>query len=101
MCNRSWIPPGFPGRARPAPADVLRVSDDTGIPFVKLLEGLWGISASRLADELARLGLDRPTDTRLAALSDAERAEVSDFVDFLASRHRKARPWPRLTSARS
>jgi hypothetical protein len=80
---------------------VLRVSDDTGIPFVKLLEGLWGISASRLADELARLGLDRPTDTRLAALSDAERAEVSDFVDFLASRHRKARPWPRLTSARS
>ena len=71
MCNRSWIPPGFPGRARPAPADVLRVSDDTGIPFVELRE------------ELARLGLCASSDPRVARLSEAERAEVSDFVDFL------------------
>ena len=90
MCNRSWIPPGFPGRARPAPADVLRVSDDTGIPFVELRE------------ELARLGLRASSDPRVAGLSEAERAEVSDFVDFFAARHRKsARSRSRLTTGPS
>jgi len=90
MCNRSWIPPGFPGRARPAPADVLRVSDDTGIPFVELRE------------ELARLGLCASSDPRVAGLSEAERAEVSDFVDFLVARHSKStRPQSRLRTSRS
>ena len=89
MCNRSWIPPGFPGRARPAPADVLRVSDDTGIPFVELRE------------ELARLGLCASSDPRVAGLSEAERAEVSDFVDFLVARHSKStRPQSRLRTSR-
>ena len=89
MCNRSWIPPGFPGRARPAPADVLRVSDDTGIPFVELRE------------ELARLGLGGSADTRLAGLSDAKRAEVGDFVAFLVARHSKStRPQSRLRTSR-
>jgi hypothetical protein len=83
------LDPSRLSRARPTPADLVRASDATAIPFVNLLEGLWGIPAWRLADELARLGLDRRTDSRLAALSDAERAEVSDFVDYLASRHPK------------
>ena len=30
----------------------------TGLPFVELLEALWGIDPRRLADELGRLGLD-------------------------------------------
>jgi transcriptional regulator with XRE-family HTH domain len=93
------LDPSRPSRARPTPADLLRASDATGIPFVELLEGLWGIGTSRLADELGRLGLGGSADPRLSALTDAERAEVIDFVDFLAARHRKARPQPRLTSA--
>jgi transcriptional regulator with XRE-family HTH domain len=75
-----------PSRARPTPADLLRASDATGIPFVELLDGLWGIESSRLADELAAIGLGGSTDPRLAGLSDAERAEVRDFVAFLAAR---------------
>ena len=83
------LDPSLPSRARPTPADLLRASDATGIPFVELLQALWGIEASRLADELGRRGLGRSTDTRLTRLSDAERAEVSDFVAFLVARHRR------------
>ena len=83
------LDPSRPSRARPTPADLLRASDATGIGFVELLETLWGIEPLRLADELKRLGLGGSADTRLAGLSEAERAEVSDFVDFLAARHRR------------
>ena len=93
------LDPSRPSRARPTPADLLRASDATGIPFVELLQALWGVEPRRLADELGRLGLGASTDPRLAGLSDIERAEVSDFVDFLAARHGKARRRPRLTSA--
>jgi transcriptional regulator with XRE-family HTH domain len=92
------LDPSRPSRARPTPADLLRASDATGIPFVELLEALWGIEPSRLADELAVLGFGGLADTRLAGLSEPERAEVSDFVTFLSARHRKARPRPRLTN---
>jgi transcriptional regulator with XRE-family HTH domain len=93
------LDPSRPSRARPTPADLLRASDATGIPFVELLGALWGIDQRRLANELTRLGLGDTADTRLTGLSEAERAEVSDFVDFLVSRHpRRARPQPRLTS---
>jgi transcriptional regulator with XRE-family HTH domain len=96
------LDPSRPSRAHPTPADLLRVSDATGIPFVELLEALWGIAQTRLADELAVLGLGGMTDTGLAGLSDAERAEVSDFANFLASRHRKSsRSHARLTTSRS
>ena len=93
------LDPSRPSRARPTPADLLRASDATGIPFVELLQALWGVEPRRLADELGRLGLGASTDPRLTGLSDIERAEVSDFVDFLAARHGKARRRPRLTSA--
>jgi transcriptional regulator with XRE-family HTH domain len=96
------LDPSRPSRARPTPADLLRASDATGIPFVELLESLWGIEPARLADELGRRGLGRSTDTRLTRLSDAERAEVNDYVDFLASRHRtSSRSHSRLTTSRS
>ena len=93
------LDPSRPSRARPTPADLLRASDATGIPFVELLQALWGVEPRRLADELGRLGLGASTDPRLTGLSDIERAEVSDFVDFLTARHGKARRRPRLTSA--
>ena len=95
------LDPARPSRARPTPADLLRASDATGIPFVELLEALWGIEPARLADELGRLGLGGMTDAGLAGLSDAERAEVSDFADFLVSRQMKARRRSRLTTSRS
>jgi transcriptional regulator with XRE-family HTH domain len=92
------LDPSRPSRARPTPADLLRASDATGIPFVELLESLWGIEPSRLADELAVLGLGGSAHTCDGMLSDAESAEVSDFANFLASRHRKTQPRPRLTN---
>jgi transcriptional regulator with XRE-family HTH domain len=96
------LDPSRPSRARPTPADLLRVSDATGIPFVELLKALWGIEPARLADELGRLGLGGSADSRLAGLTDVERAEVRDFVDFLVSRHRKSsRSQARLTTSRS
>jgi transcriptional regulator with XRE-family HTH domain len=96
------LDPSRPSRARPTPADLLRASDGTGIPFVELLEALWGVEPQRLANELAALGLGVSADTRLARLSEAERAEVSDFVDFLVTRRsRRSRPRSGPTSARS
>ena len=82
------LDPSRPSRARPTPADLLRASDATGIPFVELLAALWGIEPSRLADELAGLGLGGPSDGQLAALSEEERRSVAAYVAFLAGRHR-------------
>jgi transcriptional regulator with XRE-family HTH domain len=81
------LDPSRPSRARPTPADLIRASDATGIPFVELLEALWEIEPSRLADELGRLGLEGPSDGQLAALTEAERATVAAFVAFLAAGH--------------
>jgi transcriptional regulator with XRE-family HTH domain len=92
------LDPSRPSRAHPTPADLLGASDATGIPFVELLEALWEVEPQRLVDELAALGLGGSADTRLDALSEDGRAEVSDFVAFLSARHRKARPQPRLTN---
>ncbi len=96
------LDPSRPSRAHPTPADLLRVSDATGTPLVELLEALWGIEPQRLADELAMLGLGGSARTCDGMLSDAECAEVSDFVAFLAARHRKSsRSHSRLTTSRS
>jgi transcriptional regulator with XRE-family HTH domain len=80
-----------PSRARPTPSDMLRASDATGIPFIELLELLWGVPPARLAEELGRLGVAGAIDPRLAALSDVERASVADYIAFLANRHPKRR----------
>jgi transcriptional regulator with XRE-family HTH domain len=80
------LDPSRPSRARPTPADLLRASDATGIPFVELLAALWGIEPVRLADELARLGVGDPQAGGVGGLTEAERTEVGDFAAFLASR---------------
>jgi transcriptional regulator with XRE-family HTH domain len=80
------LDPTRPSRARPTPADLLRASDATGIPFVELLAALWGIEPVRLADELGRLGVGDLRAGRAGDLTESERAEVADFAAFLASR---------------
>lgn len=81
------LDPSRPSRARPTPDDLVRASDATGIALVELLETLWGIEPSRLARELAQLGLEPTQDERLAGLTDAERASVADYIAFLEARH--------------
>jgi hypothetical protein len=66
---------------------MLRASDATGIPFVELLESLWGIKSSRLAGELGRLGAVGSGDGVFDRLTEAERTSVAAYVGFLASRH--------------
>src|SRR5674476_474035 len=66
------LDPSRPSRARPTPADLLRASDATGIPFVELLAALWGIEPVRLADELARLGVGDPHAGEVGGLTDTE-----------------------------
>src|SRR5579859_5329643 len=73
------LDPTRPSRARPTPADLLRASDASGIPFVELLETLWGIDPARLADELGGLGIAGSGGRRLERLTAVERAAVSDF----------------------
>lgn len=95
------LDPSRPSRAQPTPANLLAASDATGISFVELLESLWGIPLSRLADELAGLGVGPTSDERLAGLTETERASVADYIAFLAARHtrrvsRPHRPAPRI-----
>jgi len=80
------LDPSRPSRARPTPADLLSASDATGITFVELLESLWGIKRTRLADELGRLGVGLGGEAQLDRLSDAGRRQVADFAEFLAAR---------------
>ena len=82
------LDPSRPSRARPTPADLLAASDATGIAFVELLESLWGIERSRLADELRGLGVAGSGEGGLDRLTEAERREVADFAAFLGSRGR-------------
>jgi transcriptional regulator with XRE-family HTH domain len=81
------LDPTRPSRARPTPADLLRASDATGIPFVELLATLWGIKPRRLADELAKLGIGASFNAEMTSLTSADRATVADYVAFLAARH--------------
>jgi transcriptional regulator with XRE-family HTH domain len=82
------LDPDRPSRARPTPADLLKASDSTGIPFVELLEALWEIEPARLGGELARLGIGIGSDERIGELTEAERASIAAYVDFLIARHR-------------
>jgi transcriptional regulator with XRE-family HTH domain len=81
------LDPSRPSRARPTPADLLAASDATGVTFVELLESLWGIGSTRLADEIGRLGVGGSGEGAFDRLSESERALVADFTAFLASRH--------------
>jgi transcriptional regulator with XRE-family HTH domain len=90
----AYLDPSRPSRARPTPDDLVAASDATGISLVELLEAIWGIDRRRLADDLARLGVGSGLGAGYEALADAERAEIADFVEFLAS------PRPRSGSTR-
>jgi transcriptional regulator with XRE-family HTH domain len=81
------LDPTRPSRARPTPEDLLRASDATGIPFVELLETLWGIKGSRLAGELGRLGVVGSGQGAFDRLTEAERTSVAAYVGFLSARH--------------
>ena len=97
------LDPSRPSRARPTPADLIAASDATGITFVELLESLWGIGRTRLADELDSLGVGLAAEGKLDRLSGAQRRQVADFADFLASRgdHRGRTHNPQLPGWRS
>jgi transcriptional regulator with XRE-family HTH domain len=84
----AYLDPTRPSRARPTPDDLAAASGATGITLVELLEGVWGIDHRRLADELASLGVASGLAARYEALSAAERAEVTDYIEFLAARRR-------------
>jgi len=81
------LDPTRPSRARPTPEDLLRASDATSIAFVELLDLLWGIPPSRLARELAGLGVSGRLAADLDRLTVTERVEVADFAAYLAARH--------------
>ena len=81
------LDPTRPSRARPTPEDLLRASDATSIAFVELLDLLWGIPPSRLARELAGLGVSGSLAEDLDRLTVTERVEVADFAAYLAARH--------------
>ena len=83
------LDPSRPSRARPTPADLVKASDATGITLVELLEALWGIDPGRLGAELAKLGALAPGAQSLDELSESERSSVSEYVAFLASRHKR------------
>jgi hypothetical protein len=85
------LDPTRPSRARPTPADLLAASDATGIAFVELIEGLWGIERDRLTGEFRGLGLVGSFDEPTRRLTRDERALVADFVDLLVAR-RRGRP---------
>ena len=86
----AYLDPARPSRARPTPDDLVAASDATGISLVELLEAVWGIDPRRLADELAVLGVGSELGARYEALSDAERAEVAEYIAFLATRRRRS-----------
>ena len=85
------LDPTRPSRARPTPDDLVGLSDSTGIPLVELLEALWAISPSRLANELGQLDPGRGADALPGELSPEDRRTVADFARFLVAR-RKTRP---------
>lgn len=73
-------------RAVPTPADLARLSDETDIPFVELLERFWGIPAQRLADDLSQLSVRFSEDERLSQLTADDLREVLDFAGYLIAR---------------
>lgn len=48
----AMLDPSRPTRARPTPANLVLLSDATGIPLVDLLESLWGIDKQRIESEM-------------------------------------------------
>ncbi|MCH8893901.1 MAG: hypothetical protein IIB32_10405 [Chloroflexi bacterium] len=77
------LDPSRPSRARPSPTDLERLSDATGISLVSLLERIWGISTSRLVEEVSRGELSESLRERIPDLSDDEMRDVVGYVDYV------------------
>ncbi len=77
-------------RATPNPADLTRLSDETGIPLTELLARFWGIPAQRLADDLSELSVRFSQDERLSQLTADELREVLDFAGYLIDRRQRS-----------
>jgi transcriptional regulator with XRE-family HTH domain len=80
------LDPSRPSRARPTAADLERLSGATGIPLTQLLEGIWGIAGSRLADEMSRGELAGTLRKRIPDLTDDEMVDVIGYVDYVIRR---------------
>ncbi len=80
------LDPSRPSRARPTPDDLLALSDETGVPFVELLQALWGIEPARLAAELARQAPAGAAISLPGSLTREDRELVVAFVALLAAR---------------
>jgi hypothetical protein len=80
------LDPSRPSRARPTPADLLRLSDATGLSLAGLLESLWGMPQGRLQDRLDDGDSTGADGGGLAQLAAPERAVVRDFIAFMAAR---------------
>jgi hypothetical protein len=80
------LDPSRPSRATPTPADLERLSDATDIPLVNLLEQFWGISSTRLAEDLSHLELSLSAKERVPELTDDEMREVIGYADYLVEK---------------
>ncbi len=77
------LDPSRPSRARPNPADLERLSNATGISLTSLLERIWGVSSSRLAEDASRGELSMTLRERIPDLTDDEMRDVVGYVDYV------------------
>ena len=77
------LDPSRPSRARPTPTDLEQLSDATGIPLVQLLERIWGIASSRLAEEVSQGEISGALRERIPDLTDEEMNDVVGYVDYV------------------
>jgi hypothetical protein len=87
----SLLDPNRPTRARPTPTDLLRASDVLRIPFVELLECLWGIPQERLRSELHTDNLTANAVSDGDVLSEADLERLADYAQYLKARGRGIR----------
>ena len=80
------LDPSRPSRARPTPTDLEQLSDATGIPLVQLLERIWGIASSRLAEEVSQGEISGALRDRIPDLTDEEMRDVVGYVDYVIRR---------------
>lgn len=85
------LDPTRPSRARPTPADLVDLSDATGIPLVELFDTLWAIPVDRIMGEVSRHGCGERSDVSPEGLSSMDRRTIADLTDFLAARRTPVR----------
>ena len=83
------LDPSRPSRARPTPADLERLSDASGIPLTRLLERIWGIASSRLAEEMSRGELAGSIGEHMPELTDDEMRDVVSYADYVINKRER------------